>query len=161
MQSVVDSLFGQVIVQWFSTSVYTPTSFKHNVIEAYTLWSKAVKLYTPTVIGMTMVENASFGEAENNANSNNCDIVDVELCDKSLERASLISADRSNKATLLLTILGSRKVVCNGSTRFPGFVNCCYETEIGKESCTICGRLANMTWTTQVAIAVNDRKSLK
>ena len=28
--------------------------------------------------------------------------------------AGLISADRSNKATLLLTIPGSLKVVCNG-----------------------------------------------
>ena len=31
-----------------------------------------------------------------------------------LENKSLISADRNNKATLLLTILCSIKVVCNG-----------------------------------------------
>ena len=31
-----------------------------------------------------------------------------------LENTSLISVDRNNKATLLLTILGSIKVVCNG-----------------------------------------------
>ena len=31
-----------------------------------------------------------------------------------LENKSLISADRNNKATLLLTILRSIKVVCNG-----------------------------------------------